>query len=194
MDHDIQRPELGDLGRHALRGDVAANEDGLGSELPQPAFGLLGSPVAGPTFAPDGAFQPTPAGFALARPVAAAVSSPFGPRTIDKITEFHDGTDFAGSLGAPVVAAAPGVVVAAGRIYLPSDDAVVVIVDHGNGLQTLYGHLAPALAVRVGQRVEAGTVLGVVGLTGRITGPHLHFGLMVDGRFVDAARFFAEPL
>ena len=122
-------------------------------------------------------------------PVAGDVSSPFAPRG----NEFHDGVDFATPLGAPVVAAAAGTVVAAGQPYLASGDtAFGVIIDHGNGFQTLYWHLAPALAVRTGQRVEAGTTLGVIGLTGRVTGPHLHFGMFFEGRAIDPLRVLAQ--
>jgi murein DD-endopeptidase MepM/ murein hydrolase activator NlpD len=124
--------------------------------------------------------------FTLALPAEGEVSSPFGARG----AEFHEGIDIAANLGSPVVAAAAGTVTVAGRPYIASgDDAVVVIIDHGNGFETLYGHLAPGLEVRPGERVEAGTVLGRIGLTGRITGPHLHFMTYFEGKPVDPARF-----
>lgn len=123
--------------------------------------------------------------FTLATPVAGRVTSPFGTRG----DEFHDGIDIGTPLGAPVVASAAGTIVAAGQPYLASGDtAVGVIVDHGNGLTTLYWHLAPALAVRTGQRVEAGAELGRIGLTGRVTGAHLHYSVLFNGRPVDPAR------
>jgi murein DD-endopeptidase MepM/ murein hydrolase activator NlpD len=125
---------------------------------------------------------------AMVAPVAGSVSSPFGPRG----TEFHDGVDFAASLGAPVVSAAAGTVVAAGQPYRSQGDtAFGVIVEHAGGFQTLYWHLAPSIPVRVGQQVEAGTLLGVIALTGRVTGPHLHFGMFHEGRAVDPARVLA---
>lgn len=145
----------------------AAERDALGLAA---SFGLIVPPV-----------------FTLARPAAGEVSSPFGTRG----REFHEGIDLAAPLGSRVVASAAGVVVAAGRPYAPKDDAVVVIVDHGAGLRTLYGHLAPRLVVRVGQRVEAGTLLGRVGLTGRVTGAHLHFALYFEDRPIDPARFLS---
>ena len=126
---------------------------------------------------------------AFAWPTSGRLSSPFGPRG----KEFHDGIDIATPLGTPVIASAAGIVVAAGQPYLASGDtAFGVIVDHGNGFTTLYWHLAPVLAVRTGQRVEAGTALGVIGLTGRVTGPHLHYGMFWSGRAVDPARILEQ--
>lgn len=133
------------------------------------------------------AISPAP-GFTLRPPADGEVSSPFGLRD----DEFHEGIDIAANLGTTVVAAAAGTVTLAGRPYLASgDDAVVVIIDHGNGFETLYGHLAAKLEVRVGQQVEVGTLLGRIGLTGRTTGPHLHFMTYFEGRPVDPARFLS---
>ena len=70
----------------------------------------------------------------------------------------------------------------AGRV---PDGAVVVEIDHGAGVLTLYGHLEVGLAVAVGDRVVAGQVLGAVGMTGNTTGPHLHFGVWRAGVPVD---------
>ena len=63
-----------------------------------------------------------------------------------------------------------------------------VVIDHGNGLTTRYGHLSD-IGVRVGQRVRAGFVVGKVGTTGRSTGPHLHYETRVSGEAVDPRKF-----
>ena len=94
---------------------------------------------------------------------------------------FHDGLDIAAPLGTPVVAIAAGMVTLAGRV---ADGAVVVMVDHGGGVTSLYGHLQPGLPVRVGDDV-AGQVVGWVGMTGNTTGPHLHLEVTDAGEPVD---------
>jgi murein DD-endopeptidase MepM/ murein hydrolase activator NlpD len=95
---------------------------------------------------------------------------------------FHDGIDLAAPLGTPVRAMAAGRVVLAGRV---PDGAVVVEIDHGAGVLTLYGHLEVGLAVAVGDRVAGGESIGAVGMTGNTTGPHLHFGVWSAGVPVD---------
>ncbi len=95
---------------------------------------------------------------------------------------FHDGLDLAAPLDAPVRAIAAGRVTIAGWV---ADGAVVVQIDHGAGVTSLYGHLQPGLAVRVGDDVTAGQVLGAVGLTGNTTGPHVHVEIDVAGVPVD---------
>ncbi|MGC8876815.1 M23 family metallopeptidase [Thermus sp.] len=94
--------------------------------------------------------------------------NPFGPGW-----EFHDGLDFSAPYGAPVYATGAGVVV---RVGWMGAYGLAVLLDHAQGYQTLYGHLSRA-AVRPGQRVKRGQVLGYVGSTGRSTGPHLHYGV-----------------
>jgi murein DD-endopeptidase MepM/ murein hydrolase activator NlpD len=100
--------------------------------------------------------------------------NPFGGSS----TEFHKGQDISAPYGTPVIATADGVVVIAGwlRGY-----GQVVYIDHGNGLSTRYGHLS-RLDVMVGQTIKRGQQLGLVGSTGRSTGPHLHYEVRVDGQ------------
>lgn len=95
---------------------------------------------------------------------------------------FHDGLDFAAPVGTPVLAIAAGRVTLAGRV---ADGAVVVMVDHGGRIESLYGHLEPGLDVRDGDLVAAGTRVGSIGLTGHTTGPHLHLEVLVSGEPVD---------
>jgi len=88
----------------------------------------------------------------------------------------HSGTDFPAPAGTPVHAAQRGRVVLAEELFFSGN---TVVVDHGLGVYTFYGHLSE-IGVKVGDALEAGAVLGKVGATGRVTGPHLHWGLTVE--------------
>ena len=88
----------------------------------------------------------------------------------------HGGADLPGATGTPVHSAQRGQVVLAEGLFFGGN---TVVVDHGLGIYTFYGHLSE-IDVKVGDPVEAGTVLGKVGATGRVTGPHLHWGLTVE--------------
>lgn len=129
----------------------------------------------------------------------ARTTQPFGPSrfaleppaTVDGVRyeHFHDGLDLAAPLGRPVVAAADGRVAFAGRT---ADGAIVVRIVHDDGSETQYGHLGAGLDVQAGDRVMAGDQIGVVGLTGNTTGPHVHFELRREGRPLDPARAIAS--
>ena len=116
-------------------------------------------------------------------PTQGYVSSPYGLRFGG--TEFHQGIDIAAEMGTPIVAAADGVVTAAGW---NGGYGNMVDIDHGSGVVTRYGH-ASAVAVTVGQRVRRGQVIAYVGSTGRSTGPHLHYEVRVGGQPVNPAAY-----
>ncbi len=119
------------------------------------------------------------------------ISSGFGVRRnpFGKGYEFHDGVDFAAWYGVPVYATAPGTVVFAGWSNL---FGYHVILDHGYGYRTLYGHLS-RIRVKRGQRVERGQRIGDVGSTGRSSGPHLHYSVYLEGKPVDP-RDYLDPV
>ncbi len=116
-------------------------------------------------------------------PVPGEVSGAFGTRRVfnGELISRHTGVDFRAAAGDPVAAAASGVV-RLGKELFYSGNAVVV--DHGAGVFTSYSHLS-RIEVGVGQRVARGEGIGRVGATGRATGPHLHWGVKVNGVAVD---------
>ncbi|WP_051434636.1 M23 family metallopeptidase [Desulfonatronum lacustre] len=117
------------------------------------------------------------------RPVQGSVSSAFGLRRFfnDQPRAPHRGVDLRGAEGTSVRAFSNGEVVLAGDHYFAGRS---IYIDHGLGVVTQYIHLSEIL-VQEGDRVVAGQVIGKVGATGRVTGPHLHFGLSVLGMWVD---------
>ncbi len=120
------------------------------------------------------------------RPVAGeAPGTGFGSRRVinGQPRAPHSGIDFAAPVGTPVVAANRGRVALVGEFFFPGR---LVILDHGLGLYTVYFHL-DTIAVAPGQLVARGETLGTVGMTGRVTGPHLHFGAQVGATRIDPA-------
>ena len=118
-------------------------------------------------------------------PIAARFrwSSPYGWREdpIAHVRSFHTGTDMACPTGTPILASMSGKVITTGinRVY-----GNYVIIDHGNGYQTLYAHMSKIIASK-GQWVSQGTRIGLVGSTGYSTGPHLHFTVYKNGKMVN---------
>jgi murein DD-endopeptidase MepM/ murein hydrolase activator NlpD len=125
------------------------------------------------------------------RPIDVAVGSGFGFRA-DPFTgrgALHTGLDFPSPIGTEIHAAAGGVVRTA---EVHPEYGLMLEIDHGNGLMTRYGHTSKIL-VKVGDLVKRGQVVADVGTTGRSTGPHLHFEVLVDGVPQDPQRFLAGP-
>ncbi|MBA58367.1 MAG: hypothetical protein CMQ40_04260 [Gammaproteobacteria bacterium] len=126
--------------------------------------------------------------FIAGRPVKKGwMSSRYGNR-IDPITgkrAWHEGVDFAGKQGADVIAVAAGVVVFSGQ---RSGYGRMVEINHGGGYATRYGHHAE-LSVTAGDIVRRGQVIGLMGSSGRSTGPHVHFEVLKNGQVVDPSKY-----
>ena len=118
-----------------------------------------------------------PSSAGLVWPVSGPITSGFGMRW----GRMHEGIDIAGSSGTPIGAAASGTVIVAGWV---SGYGNLVVIDHGNGISTAYGHNS-SLAVSVGQSVGQGTVIAGMGSTGHSTGVHCHFEVRVNGAAVN---------
>ena len=126
------------------------------------------------------------------RPVDGALGSGFGFRS-DPFTgrpALHTGLDFAADIGTPIMAAAGGMVISAGD---HPQYGHLLEIDHGNGLVTRYAHTSRYL-VKVGDLVKRGQIVALVGTSGRSTGPHLHFEVVVDNVPQDPGKFlFRTP-
>ncbi|HEX7998434.1 MAG TPA: M23 family metallopeptidase [Pyrinomonadaceae bacterium] len=121
-------------------------------------------------------------------PVAGTLESGFGGRRNPfggSSLEFHSGQDIEAPSGTPINAAASGTVTYAGWM---NGYGNLVIVDHGGGLTTRYGHQS-RIEVKVGQSITRGQLLGLVGSTGRSTGPHLHYEVRINDRPVDPRQY-----
>jgi murein DD-endopeptidase MepM/ murein hydrolase activator NlpD len=122
-----------------------------------------------------------------------ALASGFGMRThpIYKVRKMHSGIDFAASIGTPIYATADGKVVTVDVKF--SGYGKLVEVDHGFGYRTRYAHMHE-FAVRPGQNVKRGDLIGYVGNTGLSTAPHLHYEVLINGAQVDPVHYFYNDL
>lgn len=119
----------------------------------------------------------------MSRPVPGKITSLYGLRRVfnKQPRAPHRGLDFRAAEGTPIGSIADGTVVLTGDFYYSGK---AVVVDHGLGVTSIYMHMS-AIHAKEGQQVKAGDILGLVGMTGRSTGPHLHLGLTVLGQSID---------
>lgn len=120
-------------------------------------------------------------------PMSSAITSPFGTARVfnGTLKSYHGGTDFRAAVGSSVIAANDGVVVIAKDRYYAGGS---VVIDHGEGIYTQYYHLS-SLNVKVGQVVKKGDIIALSGASGRVSGPHLHFGVIAGGVQVNPINF-----
>ena len=128
-------------------------------------------------------------------PIMGRLESGFGARSdpFSQEGSYHSGLDITAPIGTRVNVTADGVVLTAGFAAGLSGYGRVVVIDHGNGYQTLYGHLSRVM-VMPGQQVRQGDAVGEVGMTGRTTGPHLHYEVRMGSAPVNPYRFLNKPV
>lgn len=123
------------------------------------------------------------------------VSSRYGMRTLEGVTKMHNGVDICrsgGTYGAKIVSTKAGTVVTANKSGWGNGYGLYVVVDHGNGVRTYYAHMS-VVSVSVGDYVTQGEKLGEAGNTGYSFGAHLHFGMLINGDWVNPLSHVTKP-
>lgn len=173
---------------------TAGNTAPVATEASAPPATPAPTATPEPTPAPTPPPAPAPAatqGFVW--PVQGTITQNFGPTSLglepayEGYAHFHQGLDIANSMYTPIHAAGAGTVIFAG--WSNSGYGFCVKIDHGNGLVTLYGHMAQQPSVSVGESVGAGDLIGKMGSTGASTGPHTHFAVLKDGVWVNPLNY-----
>jgi len=201
---DAMAQKVGDMQARMIRIEAMGDRvSGMAGLKPDDLSGLSrgkGAGASGGPFVPmnnpgydelNGALDALALMIPSSRPIDVPVGSGFGFRS-DPFTgrgALHTGLDFPSPVGTEIHAAAGGVVRTA---EMHPEYGLMLEIDHGNGLMTRYGHTSKIL-VKVGDLVKRGQVVADVGTTGRSTGPHLHFEVLVDGVPQDPQRFLAGP-
>jgi murein DD-endopeptidase MepM/ murein hydrolase activator NlpD len=121
------------------------------------------------------------------------IPSGYGWRTdpIYKTSEFHPGLDFTANTGTKIYATGDGIIAEANANAQGYGNHVII--NHGFGYQTLYGHMS-RIAVREGQKIKRGELIGYVGSTGRSTGPHVHYEVIRNGEKINPINYFFNDL
>ena len=129
-------------------------------------------------------------GLKFLKPVQGPYSSPFGLRRYfnEQPRKPHSGIDIAAPEGAPIMAPSAGTVIDTGDYFFNGN---TVFIDHGQGLITMFCHMS-RIDVEPGQQVSMGEIIGQVGMTGRVTGPHLHWGVSLNDARVDPMLFMPD--
>lgn len=149
-------------------------------------------PVAKPTQPAEPSFQTAPGPAPFVHPVPGArISSAFANYIVKSRNRRHHGVDFAAPKGTPVYAASSGVVLNADMGSMSDAFGMAVLIEHGDKLQSLSAHLS-RIDVQIGDFVMAGQQIGLVGATGRATGPHLHFELWRNGHPQDPLHYLPD--
>ncbi|MBX7490614.1 M23 family metallopeptidase [Helicobacter sp. Faydin-H64] len=127
---------------------------------------------------------------AFVLPMQSKITSSYGNARVfnGEIRSYHSGTDFRAAIGTKIFASNRGKVVIAKERFLAGGS---VVLDHGEGVFSMYYHCSE-IKVKVGDIVEKGTLVALSGATGRVSGPHLHFGILVRGAQVDPLDFIAQ--